>query len=53
MRRVATVLELTYCPGCGAPAEVLDDYEADSTNGPVRHVVTMCVMRHRYVSAEP
>ena len=48
------MLDLTYCPDpdCYAPAEIVDDYHADSTAGPIRHVVTMCIHRHRYVTAE-
>lgn len=47
-------LVLTYCPdpACFAPAEVVDTYHAESTHGPVRHVVTVCIHRHRYVTAE-
>jgi hypothetical protein len=43
-------LVLTYCPDpdCFAPAEIADDYVSDSTCGPVRHRITVCVNRHRY-----
>lgn len=48
----ASELRLTYCPDetCLAPAEVVDTYEHESTNGPVVHVVTLCVRRHRYTT---
>lgn len=47
-------LILGYCPDpdCLAPAEVVDVYDAESTAGPVRHVVTLCARRHRYVSTD-
>lgn len=43
-------MTLTTCPDadCAAPAEVVDDYDAESTHGPVRHRVVLCVRRHRY-----
>lgn len=49
------MLVLTVCPdlACGLLAEVVDDYTADSTCGPVRHLVTVCVGRHQYVSTTP
>ena len=49
-----TALDLTYCPDpdCYAPAEVVDICDAESTDGPVRHVVTVCVRRHQYVTAD-
>ena len=42
--------DFTVCPDgrCGEVAEVVDVYDADSTGGPVRHVVTLCLYRHRY-----
>jgi hypothetical protein len=45
-----TTLALTYCPDarCYAPAEVVDDYDSESTDGPVRHRVVLCANRHRY-----
>lgn len=46
------MIDLTACPdlACDLPAEVVDDYTADSTCGPVRHLVTLCVLGHRYLS---
>jgi hypothetical protein len=36
-------LQLTTCPECGAPAEVVDRFVLPSTHGPVEHVKTRCV----------
>lgn len=30
-------LELVGCPECGAPAEIIDRFTLESTNGPVAH----------------
>lgn len=49
-------LDLTVCPdtdGCGLPAEVVDRFVLVSTSGPVVHVATECVARHRYVTTDP
>jgi hypothetical protein len=35
--------ELTGCPACGAPAEVIDRFVLQSTDGPVAHVKVRCV----------
>jgi hypothetical protein len=45
------VTELTTCPDCGAPAEVVDRYTLESTSGPVVHVATACAAdrSHHYV----
>lgn len=42
--------DLTVCPDtqCGEVAEVVDVYDLDSTDGKTRHVVTLCLWRHRY-----
>jgi hypothetical protein len=36
-------LELTHCPECGAPAEIVDRFVLSSSDGPVEHVKTRCV----------
>jgi hypothetical protein len=36
-------------PECGAPAQIVPWAVADSTNGPVPHVRTLCVNKHRYL----
>ena len=43
------VMELTRCPQCGLPAEVVDRDVWESTDGPVEHVAIRCVARHRFV----
>jgi hypothetical protein len=39
-------LELTTCPECGLPAEVLYRSALQSTAGPVEHVKLQCVTGH-------
>jgi len=36
-------------PDCAAPAEVADRFTLSSTHGPVEHVKTCCVHRHRFL----
>lgn len=36
-------LELTSCPECGLPAEVIDRIVLPTTNGPLEHVKTRCI----------
>ncbi|MEN3306104.1 MAG: hypothetical protein V7603_2306 [Micromonosporaceae bacterium] len=45
------MLSLTFCPepACGAPAEITARYALRSTDGPIEHVTTYCVRRHRFV----
>jgi hypothetical protein len=40
------VLDLIACPQCGAPAEVVERFWLDSTDGPVEHLKTTCVSKH-------
>jgi hypothetical protein len=35
--------EMTTCPECGLPAEVIARVTLQSTDGPVEHVKTRCV----------
>ncbi|MBS45821.1 MAG: hypothetical protein CMH83_22135 [Nocardioides sp.] len=39
-------MDLTSCPECDAPAEVLDRAVLPSTDGPVEHARVRCVARH-------
>lgn len=39
-------MELTSCPECGHPAEVLGRDVLESTDGPVEHARVRCVQRH-------
>jgi hypothetical protein len=41
-------LDLISCPSCAAPAEVVDRYVLNSTDGPLEHATVVCVRRHRY-----
>jgi hypothetical protein len=45
------MLSLTFCPatGCGAPAEIVNRHVLPSSHGPIEHVTTYCVRRHRFV----
>jgi hypothetical protein len=41
------ILEIVECPECAAPAEVVDRFLLDSTDGPIEHAIVRCVVRHR------
>jgi hypothetical protein len=43
-----TGLELVGCPECGAPAEVVERFVLDSTDGPIEHATVRCADRHRF-----
>jgi hypothetical protein len=43
-------LDLTPCPDCGLPAEVIDRATLPSTNGPLEHVKTRCITGHWYMT---
>lgn len=47
------MIETTVCPDpeCQAPAEVLDRFDLWSTDGPIEHISTRCVLRHVYTVA--
>jgi hypothetical protein len=44
------MLSLVICPepSCGALAEIVDRQSLRSTDGPVEHVATNCLNRHRF-----
>jgi hypothetical protein len=42
-------LDVTGCPECGAPAEVVARFELLSTAGPVEHVKVVCAQRHWFM----
>lgn len=42
-------MDLTTCPECGAPAEVLERFVLDSTAGPMDHARIRCVRRHWFL----
>ena len=44
-----TELDLVVCPECGAPAEVVDRFALQGTDGPVAHVKVACLVRHWFL----
>jgi hypothetical protein len=42
-------MELTTCPQCGFPAEVVWRATLESTDGPVEHAKVGCVEGHRFL----
>jgi hypothetical protein len=46
----AMELELTHCPDCGLPAEVIGRATLPSTDGPMEHVKTRCITGHWYMT---
>ncbi len=44
-------MQLTTCPECGLPAELLDRFALYSTDGPIEHVKIACVNKHWFVIA--
>jgi hypothetical protein len=43
-------LELTSCPDCGHPAEVVDRFLLQSTDGATEHVKTRCITGHWFTT---
>ncbi len=43
-----TALDLVGCPECAAPAEVVERFVLDSTDGPIEHATVRCAGRHRF-----
>ena len=41
-------MNITPCPGCGAPAEITERFILASTDGPVAHVALSCAGGHHY-----
>jgi hypothetical protein len=41
-------LELSFCPACGAVAEITDRFVLASTDGPIDHLALSCVTGHRF-----
>jgi hypothetical protein len=46
--RVAVTGNLTSCPECRVPAEIVDRFTLGSTDGPVEHVCLACVNGHYF-----
>jgi hypothetical protein len=43
------MLTIVGCPECNQPAEVLDRFALESTDGPVEHVRLCCLARHHFL----
>ena len=41
-------IDLVGCPACAAPAEVVDRYVLESTDGPIEHATVVCAVKHRF-----
>jgi hypothetical protein len=41
-------IDLVGCPACAAPAEVVDRFVLQSTDGPIEHAIVTCAARHRF-----
>jgi hypothetical protein len=41
-------IDLVGCPACTAPAEIVDRYVLESTDGPIEHATIVCAGRHRF-----
>jgi hypothetical protein len=41
-------LDMVGCPTCAAPAEVVDRFVLESTDGPIEHTTVLCAERHRF-----
>jgi hypothetical protein len=41
-------IDLVGCPACPAPAEIVDRYVLESTDGPIEHATVVCASRHRF-----
>ncbi len=42
-------MHATACPECGQPAEVVDRFLLESTDGPVEHVKVRCIAKHWFM----
>jgi hypothetical protein len=43
------MFSIVGCPQCGRPAEILERFVLESTDGPVEHVGVACLARHRFL----
>jgi hypothetical protein len=43
-----TGLDLVGCPTCAAPAEIVERFVLNSTDGPIEHATVLCADRHRF-----
>ncbi len=42
-------MDITTCPQCGTPAEILWRTVLESTHGPIEHCKVMCLQRHWFL----
>ncbi|HEX6257811.1 MAG TPA: hypothetical protein VFZ70_18525 [Euzebyales bacterium] len=47
--RILPMPQLTACPQCAAPAEIVRRTVLESTDGPIEHAAVRCVARHHFV----
>jgi hypothetical protein len=47
--RTQALPQLTACPQCSAPAEILRRTVLESTDGPIEHAAVRCVERHHFL----
>jgi hypothetical protein len=47
--RIVAMPQLTACPQCAAPAEIVRRTVLESTDGPIEHAAVRCVERHHFV----
>jgi hypothetical protein len=43
------MLTIVSCPQCGHPAEIIDRFVLESTDGPAEHVRVLCLARHHFM----
>ena len=43
------MLTIVGCPQCGQPAEVIDRFVLESTDGPAEHLRVSCLERHHFM----
>ena len=46
-------MDLTSCPSCDSPAEIIEQFTLRSTDGPVEHMRITCVRRHWFLLPVP
>jgi len=44
-------MDTTTGPDCGAPAEVIDRFVLESTDGPIEHVKVRCAALHWFLTS--
>jgi hypothetical protein len=47
-RSRTTLLTMVGCPDCGLPAEILDRFSLDSTDGSIEHIALACIDGHYF-----